>query len=455
MVNSKNNDYYYLITELKTLKLYSHYTPKGLWVADRRGNYFQGDYNNSGKSYNQYFIGIKKKFIENLASESPLKIAECLIEFNNIKHVHLKALKELFNVHFAPGLKDSFEINQFLSEALKFFNIPELEYDRQLLNKPLRFDYTEIKSAVEEYFAYHWRELNIIHQSIERAFQKVKLKLVKHLILNNMSPSDDLLNLVENVYNLYSYFGEYSSKGIVFELDSTKEIPLTDAYKIRIGKPIDSDINYIVPNPVNIYSDTFIKENAMFERFYSQKLESNIGRGFTEKEFITKELKFIENTFNKQVIEEYYYPLHYWIEYLKEKFKEPAISKSEAQIKSHLSPTQLTSLFEQLKDPKNGFISIETYLYNWLYAFGEPLPNELTFQKIKWEKANNLLAYFIDTLFFDKNPNDIWKKADCYFLEAKNLKQAKTNYFNNQRGKPKGCELLDEIIKPFTPLYSK
>jgi hypothetical protein len=130
--------------------------------------------------------------------------------------------------------------------------------------------------------------------------------------------------------------------------------------------------------------------------------------------------------------------------------------KNIAFINTCLKIDQLTDLFNQLKAEKNGYISSNTYLENWLYIFGEPLPDNFVFELIVWNKAQNLLAYFIDKLFFDKNPNDVWKKASYFFKNAKVLKQAKNNYLSiNQTGKPKGAEKLDQILKDFTPLYCK
>jgi len=57
-----------------------------------------------------------------------------------------------------------------------------------------------------------------------------------------------------------------------------------------------------------------------------------------------------------------------------------------------------------------------------------------------------LCAYFVDCYFSKSNPNDLWKIGQNLF-NVKNLAQSKNNYLGNKNGKPKGFEVIDEILK--------
>jgi hypothetical protein len=61
--------------------------------------------------------------------------------------------------------------------------------------------------------------------------------------------------------------------------------------------------------------------------------------------------------------------------------------------------------------------------------------------------TNVLLTYFVSELFQKSNPNDYLSIAESCFDGAKNLSQAQTNYFNNQKSLPKNHTLIDDLLK--------
>lgn len=107
--------------------------------------------------------------------------------------------------------------------------------------------------------------------------------------------------------------------------------------------------------------------------------------------------------------------------------------------------TELSKLYQLLKD--NKLIHPNTTLEQFKAVFtAKPLQS---IQPIDWIGAKNLLAYFLQCIYKTKVPTNtnIWSVAKKCFVNANSLAQSKTNYENSRTGKPKGFEVIDEIIK--------
>jgi len=121
---------------------------------------------------------------------------------------------------------------------------------------------------------------------------------------------------------------------------------------------------------------------------------------------------------------------------------------------STLTPLQIETLFEQLKD---SYIDKNTNPDYFKAIFkNEPLPD--SFKPIKRLKPFTvvLCAYFISELFQKENPNDYWSIAENCFdkTKANILKNSLRNaYEYNPYRKPKGYKEIDTILKNiYTPL---
>lgn len=81
----------------------------------------------------------------------------------------------------------------------------------------------------------------------------------------------------------------------------------------------------------------------------------------------------------------YHYTITKWISEVKQKGEKHLINKPiKTELKTNLNTIQLKKLFDLLIERE--FISPETKEYNFLYVFGERLPNEEGFKPVKWIK---------------------------------------------------------------------
>jgi hypothetical protein len=112
---------------------------------------------------------------------------------------------------------------------------------------------------------------------------------------------------------------------------------------------------------------------------------------------------------------------------------------------SSLSTIQIKNLFNSLKGK---YIEQSTTPEHFKAIFSnEKLPDG--FKPIKLHKnfSAALCAYFISELFQKENPNDYWSIGERCF-DVKTLRQSYNNFYKtNKSQKPKGYNLIDDIIK--------
>ena len=112
---------------------------------------------------------------------------------------------------------------------------------------------------------------------------------------------------------------------------------------------------------------------------------------------------------------------------------------------SNLIESKITQLYEKLIE--KSCIGKLTPKDEFLWVFGVDSPDIHDVQ-IEWVKSKSLAVYFIDTLYNYNFINNlrIWSIGGHVF-SIKNMAQIKQNYFaTNTNGKPKGYEVIDEII---------
>ncbi len=116
------------------------------------------------------------------------------------------------------------------------------------------------------------------------------------------------------------------------------------------------------------------------------------------------------------------------------------------RFKSNLIESKITQLYEKLIE--KSCIGKLTSKEEFLWVFGVDSPDIQDVQ-IEWVKSKSLAVYFIDTLYsfnYINNNLKIWSIGGHVF-SIKNMAQIKQNYFaTNTNGKPKGYEVIDEII---------
>jgi hypothetical protein len=85
---------------------------------------------------------------------------------------------------------------------------------------------------------------------------------------------------------------------------------------------------------------------------------------------------------------------------------------------------------------------------------GTPVPdNETPFKPLEWQKSTALMAYLIDNLFSDTDPKCLWGTTARLFVykgKAPNkdsLKSAVSKCKQDFRNKPKGYEILDDVLR--------
>lgn len=125
-------------------------------------------------------------------------------------------------------------------------------------------------------------------------------------------------------------------------------------------------------------------------------------------------------------------------------FKNP---EAKYRFKSNLNEIQILNLYKGLIE--NNCISQMTSQEEFLWIFG--IDNlDVNGWRIEWLESKSLAVYFIDILYRD---NYIAKNLKIWSIGAnvfgiKNMAQIKQSYFStNSKGKPKGYELIDEIIE--------
>jgi hypothetical protein len=140
------------------------------------------------------------------------------------------------------------------------------------------------------------------------------------------------------------------------------------------------------------------------------------------------------------------------IEHIKSKIAElESRTPKEKKLTYHWQgkPEELNNLFTALV--KGGFIDKATNKIDFLKVFsGVPL-TEVT--SIRWIRAKNLLAYFLDELLDQgKIPvtTPLWNVAKSCFVEPGSLKQQKNKYLSTNIGKPKQYELIDSLLQGLT-----
>jgi hypothetical protein len=113
----------------------------------------------------------------------------------------------------------------------------------------------------------------------------------------------------------------------------------------------------------------------------------------------------------------------------------------------HSNPDkELPELYSLMID-KYKLIASETTYEQFKAVFtGQPIDVICEIERTK-KFTNVLLTYFVSKLFQRNNPNDYISIAERCFVNAKNLSQAQTNYFNNQNNLPKNHNLIDSLLK--------
>ena len=113
---------------------------------------------------------------------------------------------------------------------------------------------------------------------------------------------------------------------------------------------------------------------------------------------------------------------------------------------------------QEIKKIYNGLvsenlISKETTIENFYEVFTYKKINEIT--KINWIGQNNLLAYLIDGLDYNKRFkffNEKFSIARECFTNANNLAKLKFQYLGSKTGSPRKNHIIDNILKTIDPI---
>ena len=247
--------------------------------------------------------------------------------------------------------------------------------------------------------------------------------------------------------HIYNQIIEYDKKGCIFPFN---------IYKDAFVKGLNSDFPDLKRNTDDYFYGTII--NRLFSQNYELKRHYKNGKNPYYKESDIKELGFKIGQIYKQWLdlfndETLQNVIHEII--LKEANTEGSEHKDEPSneiimegFESQLTDVQIIKLFDLLNKTY-----IQTELSNFQKIFKkEPLNDFKQIEKTK-KFSNSLLAYFISELFQKDNPDNYWNIAEHCF-NVNNLRQSYNNSYKiNKTGKPKGFELIDEIIKTiYTPL---
>jgi hypothetical protein len=243
------------------------------------------------------------------------------------------------------------------------------------------------------------------------------------------------------------------SKEISFFLSKIDNFPNEEEiFCGTIDDDWQNECNFIFRENIWELTDSCFLEldNEEFERFMTRILKSLDKAKFSFKRgcLLYEDLKDRYPNENFEIIENQKITLAVTKTALKlffssklEEYKTETKETPTNQLKTKLTDTQRGKLFELLVS--GGFITDTTNREGFIWAFGG-VNNEYTSISIEWLKAKNLAVYLIDEVCIDNG--NLWAIGKRIF-NIGNMAQIKQGYFSvNKMGKPKGFELIDDII---------